>query len=278
LALPAVRAWGEFAHETIAFIAQDFVSPATVTFAQKILGDTSSTYMASVASWADTFRGTSAGEWSAPMHFVDALDSPPTTCNVNFNRDCGTLCVISAINNYTLQLTTSSTSTAERLDAIRFVIHFVGDIHQPLHDENLELGGNDIDVTYAGKSTNLHAIWDTQMPEMLGAGSTITTARTFATSLTNAIKAQSMGFTPATWTTGLTLANPITTATGWATDSNAFVCTDVIPSGVSAVEKVDLSGAYYTAHNHVISLQLARAGYRLAAWMNLIATGTTGGL
>lgn len=62
----------------------------------------------------------------------------------------------------------------------------------------------------------------------------------------------------------------------WATDSNAYVCSTVIPNGVSAVESTDLSGAYYKKAIPVIELQVAKAGYRLAAWLNLIATGSTG--
>lgn len=71
---PTVYAWGNLGHETIAYIAQDFVSSETAAFVQKILGSTSSSYMASVATWADTYRYTSAGEWSEPLHFIDAKD------------------------------------------------------------------------------------------------------------------------------------------------------------------------------------------------------------
>ena len=52
------------------------------------------------------------------------------------------------------------------VDAYRF-IQFIGDIHQPLHDENLDVGGNTIDVTFDGDSTNLHAVWDTSIPGTL---------------------------------------------------------------------------------------------------------------
>ena len=62
----------------------------------------------------------------------------------------------------------------------------------------------------------------------------------------------------------------------WASDSNAYVCTTVIPDGVAATEDIDLSGKYYTTVLPVVKLQFAKAGYRLAAWLNLIATGSTG--
>lgn len=269
------RAWGDMGHETIAYIAQDFVSSDTVTFVQNALSDTSTSYMANAATWADSYRYTSAGTWSKPLHFIDANDSPPTSCSVNFDRDCDNdACVVAAISNFTAQLQDASTSTAELLNAMRFVIHFVGDIHQPLHDEALDVGGNTIDVTYDGDSTNLHHIWDTQIPEQLAGGSTIAVARTFATTLTTAIKDGSYGWNTSSWLDGMSVADTQSSAMVWASQANAYVCSDVLVNGVSAVETGDLDGAYYTAHVDVARTQIARAGYRLGAWLNLIATGS----
>lgn len=62
----------------------------------------------------------------------------------------------------------------------------------------------------------------------------------------------------------------------WAKDSNAFVCTDVMPNGVSPLESGDLSGDYYDGVVDVVEEQIAKAGYRLAGWLNLIATGKVG--
>lgn len=94
-------AWGAYGHETIAYVASNFVGPSTKSFFQSLLGDTSVNYLASVAAFADSYRSTTAGRFSAPFHFIDARDSPPTACSVNFNRDCGAEgCVISAIANY----------------------------------------------------------------------------------------------------------------------------------------------------------------------------------
>ncbi len=59
----------------------------------------------------------------------------------------------------TARVQRTNLAATEVNDALRFIVHFIGDVHQPLHDEALELGGNDIDVTFAGSSTNLHAIW-----------------------------------------------------------------------------------------------------------------------
>lgn len=69
-ALQGVNAWGALGHATVAYVAQNYVTDATATWAQGILGDTSDSYLASIASWADTYRATTAGAWSAPFHFM----------------------------------------------------------------------------------------------------------------------------------------------------------------------------------------------------------------
>lgn len=77
------------------------MQPETKTFFQALLNDSTASYLASVASWADTYRYTKAGAFSEPYHFIDAKDSPPTSCSVDFDRDCKAIgCVISAITNY----------------------------------------------------------------------------------------------------------------------------------------------------------------------------------
>jgi hypothetical protein len=77
------------------------VSPSTEACFQAILHNTSSSYLAQVATWADSFRYTAAGRFSAPFHFIDAEDSPPTSCGVKYARDCGEKgCVVGAILNY----------------------------------------------------------------------------------------------------------------------------------------------------------------------------------
>jgi len=74
----------------------------------------------------------------------------------------------------------------------------------------------------------------------------------------------------------MTLSSPESSALVWAKDSNAYVCSTVMPDGYTVLEDEDLSGAYYKKAIPVIELQLAKAGYRLAAWLNLIATGEKG--
>lgn len=122
-----------------------------------MLDDTSDSYLANIASWADDYRETTAGSWSSSLHFIDAEDDPPTSCNVDYDRDCGsTGCSVSAVVNYTQRVGDARLSSTNTAEALKFLVHFVGDITQPLHDEAYELGANDVDVTYQGLSDEEH--------------------------------------------------------------------------------------------------------------------------
>lgn len=71
---------------------------------------------------------------------------------MDFDRDCGSSgCSVSAITNYTQRVGDGRLSATNTNQALMFLVHFVGDITQPLHDEAYEVGGNDVDVTYQGK-------------------------------------------------------------------------------------------------------------------------------
>ncbi|KAJ7465154.1 putative nuclease PA3 [Mycena latifolia] len=270
--LQGVRAWGALGHATVAYVAQNYVSAETASWAQGVLADTSTSYLANIASWADTYRATTAGAWSAPLHFIDAEDNPPTSCSVNYARDCGaTGCSVSAVANYTQRAGDGRLSADHVAEAVRFLVHFVGDITQPLHDEALELGGNDIAVTFDGFSDNLHSDWDTYMPEMLVGGSSLADAKSWAATLITDIDSGTYKSAKASWIAGDTISDAVTTATKWASDANALVCTVVMPNGAAALSSAkDLYPTYYDGVIGTIELQIAKGGYRLANWLNMI--------
>ena len=98
---PVAIAWGSLGHQTVAYVASSFVQENTRQLFQTILRNTSDSYLASVATWADSFRYAAAGRFTAPFHFIDAEDDPPTSCNVKYTRDCSSNgCVVGAIQNY----------------------------------------------------------------------------------------------------------------------------------------------------------------------------------
>ncbi|KAJ4343918.1 hypothetical protein N0V95_006520 [Ascochyta clinopodiicola] len=270
-AAPSAYAWGSLGHVTVAYIAQNLVSAKTKTFAQGLLDDTSTSYLANVATWADSYRYTAAGTFSAPLHYLDALDSPPKQCNVNYERDCPEEgCIVSAIANYSTRAVNQDISLVEQQKALKWIVHFIGDIHQPLHVENLEVGGNLVNVTFNGAVTNLHAAWDTAIPQKQAGVYSLANAQKWATTLTTEIKTGSYAKESKTWSTGLSAKSPVDSAMVWASDANSFVCTTVIPKGADAVRNQELSGAYYTSAIPVVQKQIAKAGFRLAAWLDAI--------
>lgn len=92
-------AWGVLGHATVAEIANHYLTAQAKTYVSGLLG--AGVSMPSMASWADEFRATTTGKFSAPYHFIDAEDNPPTSCSVDTARDCGAGgCVVSAIANY----------------------------------------------------------------------------------------------------------------------------------------------------------------------------------
>lgn len=263
------QAWGVLGHATVAYIAQNYVNSATETWAKGLLGDNTDAYLANIASWADDYRSTTAGKWSAPLHFIDAEDNPPTACNVDYNRDCGSGCVVSAIANYTQRVGDGRLSSAHKAEALKFLVHFLGDVTQPLHDEAMEKGGNDIKVTFDGYTNdNLHSIWDTYIPQKKIGGHTLSDASTWATELIASIDSGSYQSQAAGWLKSNDISNAVTSGTSWASDANALVCSAVMPDGVAALQNGDLYPDYYDSVIPTIEMQIAKAGYRLADWLN----------
>ncbi|KAF9872351.1 s1 p1 nuclease [Colletotrichum karsti] len=270
--LPTASAWGSMGHATVAYIATNFVAPETKTYMQQLLGDTSDDYLATVSSWADSYRYTTEGAFTSTFHYIDALDDPPHSCGIDLERDCGpTGCIVSALANYTSRMLLPELDLAQRQIAAKMVIHFTGDIGQPLHCENLEAGGNGIPVEFNGTGTNLHAAWDTNIPQSItGSGSPLPVAKEWASALSTQINSGDFKSAANCWVQGLDLEDPEGTAVQWATESNAFVCTVVLPEGREAVEGLDISGAYTTSAQPTVSMQIAKQGFRLAKWLDAI--------
>lgn len=177
----------------------------------------------------------------------------------------------------------------ERVQAAKFLVHFLGDVHQPLHDEGLERGGNGINVTFDGRVSNLHAVWDTAIPEKRAGGYSLDDAFMWAGNLSTAIRSGVFSHIAQSWLDGTDVQDPVGSSMVWATGANRLVCEVVLKEGKEALEGGELNGTYYKAAIDVVELQIARAGYRyvssplgfrciadnyrLATWLNLIVEG-----
>jgi len=148
-------------------------------------------------------------------------------------------------------------------------------VGQPLHCENLDKGGNGISVTYDGDKTNLHAVWDSAIPEAVAGGSSRATAKAWAVNLTAAIRTGAYKTASVGWVgAGTDVSTPEAAALAWARESNAHVCSTVLARGLAFVEGTDLGGNYTRAAAPVVDEQVAKQGFRLAKWLDAIAAAT----
>ncbi|EIM79942.1 nuclease Le1 [Stereum hirsutum FP-91666 SS1] len=272
-AIDRAWAWGNVGHETIGSVSiRSFISSETTSFVQTSLGSTYNESLGVAATWADTVKYETAYEYSKPYHFIDAEDSPLSdSCSVELSRDCGDEgCIISAIQNYTERLMETSLSATQRQEALKFVTHFLGDISQPLHVENYEVGGNDIDATCDGKSTNLHAVWDTGMLVKSVDANYDNDVQTYAAELVTRIKTGEYKSLASGWVTCITdsALDGTSCPLVWAKEANAYDCSTVFDytKGDDLCET-----SYYTTAIPIIDLQLAKSGYRLAKWLDTMA-------
>ncbi len=170
LLAPTAIGWGEDGHSIIAEIAQRRLTPEATARVSQLLGPGVS--LASVSSWADDVRSERANTYN--WHFVDI---PLDRNDYDERRDCpdsaGGDCVVRELQRLQSELRCATTDESRR-DALLFAVHFVGDIHQPLHTVGDARGGNEVRVhgtmhglickgrcEISDESSNLHALWDT---------------------------------------------------------------------------------------------------------------------
>ena len=155
-------AWGPVGHRVIGRAAQPLLcSDARAAVPELAAGES----LEQIGLWADQIRGRSEWSHTAPWHYVNVPDDgnprqPPATDGGN---------VIVAIERFAEVLADAAADSAQRANALRFVVHFVADVHQPLHVGRADdRGGNEIDVSFEAERRNLHYFWDTAVIRLSG--------------------------------------------------------------------------------------------------------------
>jgi hypothetical protein len=172
-----VGAWSALGHRLIGELAQRHLSPAARAEVATLLAGEPVPTLAGVASWADGLRDADPARFrqTTRWHYVNF---PAGECDYVAGRDCpGGNCVIGAIEAQRRILTDRSQPREARRDALKFLVHLVGDVHQPMHAGNRgDKGGNTFQVSLATElkpeayardkyvngvqGTNLHSVWD----------------------------------------------------------------------------------------------------------------------
>lgn len=149
-----VLAWGPEGHQVIANLAEQQLTPAARKEVGRLLALEPGATLASLANWADEYRSAETAAW----HYVNF---PPNACVYDAPRDCPDgACVVGAIAQQTAILQ-ADTSDVRRLSALKYLVHLVGDVHQPLHaGYRDDRGGNTYQLQAFMRGSNLHAFWD----------------------------------------------------------------------------------------------------------------------
>jgi hypothetical protein len=242
--VPAL-AWGPEGHEIVALVALRELTPAARSQVARLLG--SPTAMVLDSNWADEIRDQrrDTGRW----HFVDI---PLEARGYDPRRDCPDQdCVVAQIEEDRRILSNTRLNDGVRAEALRFLIHFVADAHQPLHaEDNGDKGGNDIRVYLGRRRASLHRVWDSDVVESLGRDPN-TVADGLERSLSPAERRA--------WASG--------TPAQWADEAHAIARDQVYPP-LNNRRELRLSRDYADRQMPLARLQLARAGVRLAWLLN----------
>ena len=282
-------AWYLQVHNQIGYVADRLVRPETQYMLSQILEPEYGGSIGRAAAWADgVARGDHAtAPYSYTWHWISARDDPPNDCGLFYHRDCQAGgCVVQQIHNQTEILRPCVAALAagdykpdvDCKNALKWIIHFIMDVAEPMHTSLRAFGGNGVSVIFNGTETNLHQVWDrwilyagTDHPN----GFSGDTIDPYFLELFTRIEAEQAGkalfrepideWAGCQWD----IDRGTYCAEKWAQDSNAIVCdyaygrlvngSDVYKDGYAA-------GAF-----HIVELQLAKAAWRTAGWLDAIA-------
>jgi len=238
---PDSHVWYAEGHRLIARVAESRLTSHTAAAVRSILAGQS---LAAASSWADDIRD--QRPQTSRFHFVNIpLDSNSYVAA----RDCGTgHCIIAEIERDRGTLSDTSSSDIERAEALRFLVHLMGDLHQPLHvSDHSDKGGNNRTVWLLDQQVDLHAVWD---------GELINTSRLGEDAYFQRLKKEMDSLNLSEFESG--------TIIDWAMEGHRIAKEHAyhIPKGAR------LGDAYVQENLPLVDLALIRAGVRLAKVLN----------
>ncbi len=241
---PSVAAWGPNGHRIVGQIAENHLTEAARKGIAELVGRAS---LAQISTWADEIKSDPSWRHASPWHYINV---PPGQAPESARRSSRGD-VVDAIQRFEGVLRDREAGKKERVDALRFLVHLVGDVHQPLHAGYAsDRGGNDIRVRWFGESTNLHTVWDE-----------------------NLVEHRRLSFTE--WVRFFGHAEPgeiaawrRSTVWDWVRESRSMLPA-VYDYGGSRSDKTPYLGyAYIFTHADGVKLRLLQAGIRLSGLLN----------
>ncbi|KAI9189601.1 hypothetical protein H9P43_001034 [Blastocladiella emersonii ATCC 22665] len=265
----SANAWGSEGHEAVASIAYANLTPRAKAGVDALIKSSPDVKSIEDAStWPDRHKSPK----TAPQHYIQYPDSPgdcgrtaalPTSC-----EDTG--CVVTAIAA-SAKILSANKSGKEAGQALAYLVHYVGDIAQPLHASGYERGSNNIKVKFAKKTVNLHSLWDSTLIRQVQSDDFGGSAEQWVDALlTKPAPADTMAECAAS-VDPTNEAKVTACAESWAKNSEALVCSAVYRDGLQAGDQTN--GAYYKANKDIVNAQVLKGGLRLAAILTKIFGG-----
>lgn len=150
-----VFGWGKTGHRVIGKIAEENLTPEAKEQITEILGHTD---LARIANWADEIKSDPNWDHTHDWHYCTILEGKGYEGPEAGGR------AVQKVTEFAELLPKGILTGKDERNVLCFIVHIVGDLHQPLHVGNgTDRGGNDVDVTWYRDSTNLHSVWDSKL-------------------------------------------------------------------------------------------------------------------
>jgi hypothetical protein len=248
--------WGVTGHRTVGKIAEKHLTPAAKAAVEQLLGKET---LADVSTWADEVRGQDEYKQTGSWHYINlpmGLSYPEFQKRVEGMSEDNVYSVLTRLEK---EVVDPATPREKKVEDLKFIVHFIGDLHQPMHVSRAEdKGGNTVQLNFNGQGTNLHAIWDSKLIDSLGQG-----YEQLASTVDHATPAQ----------IGEWQKDPMVK---WMWESYAI--TEKLYAEVDAMKRRAIDDKYYQEHIATVEQRLEQAGIRLAGVLNgLFAHGVVVG-
>jgi hypothetical protein len=244
----ALISWGVTGHRTIGRIAANHLSPQASAAVRELLGNET---LAEASTWPDEVRSQPEYKHTGPWHYINlplGLSEPDFEKTVKGMTQEN---VYSALLQQERVLGSTASSKEQKIEALKFIVHFIGDLHQPMHVSREEdKGGNTIQVNYSGVGTNLHALWDSKLLDHLGLDD-----QQLAQKVDQVSAAQ---------------------VTAWQNDPlikwiwESYEISSKLYAEIDAMNGRSIDDSYYQAHIQIVQQRIEMAGVRLAGVLNRI--------
>ncbi|MEJ7777834.1 MAG: S1/P1 nuclease [Sphingomicrobium sp.] len=231
-------AWGKTGHRVVGAIADAHLSGIARAQIQQIMGVET---LEEASTWPDYMRSNPDPFWQKtanPWHYV-------TVGGIEYDRAPPEGDALEALKFFSKLIRDRRTSLDQRQLALRFIVHIVGDLHQPLHvGRPGDRGGNDVKVKWFGRDTNLHAVWDSALVDDMDLSFTELAAR---------LRRHTTSADVVSW---------------WEPNPRVWISESAQVRETIYPKETDLSYDYIYQHTPMVELRLKQGGVRLAAYLN----------